>query len=139
MNERPDIKQIKAELAAAIVRLIDEQQLTDMAASERLTLAPTEIARIRAGDLADFSIDHMIAVLNAFEQHVHVNISPNTAEERATKSGAKEHPATGNALLSIVQYMEELNAKIPPEELEKLPTDFAANHDYYLYGAPKRD
>jgi antitoxin component of MazEF toxin-antitoxin module len=29
-------------------------------------------------------------------------------------------------------------AEIPPEELDKLPTDGAANVDHYLYGHPKR-
>jgi len=138
MNERPDIKQIKAELAAAIVRLIDEQQLTDMAASERLTLAPTEIARIRARDLASFSIDHLIAVLNAFDQRVEVTISPGAVEWEATKPDTDERASGGNPLLEIIQYMEELHAKIPSEELDKVPTDLAANHDHYLYGAKKR-
>jgi bifunctional DNA-binding transcriptional regulator/antitoxin component of YhaV-PrlF toxin-antitoxin module len=29
-------------------------------------------------------------------------------------------------------------AQIPPEELDKLPTDGASQHDHYLYGTPKR-
>jgi antitoxin component of MazEF toxin-antitoxin module len=29
-------------------------------------------------------------------------------------------------------------AEIPPDELEKLPTDGAAQIDHYLYGHPKR-
>lgn len=29
-------------------------------------------------------------------------------------------------------------AEIPPEELDKLPTDGAAQLDHYLYGHPKR-
>jgi antitoxin component of MazEF toxin-antitoxin module len=31
-----------------------------------------------------------------------------------------------------------LAADIPPEELDKLPTDGAAQIDHYLYGHPKR-
>jgi len=27
---------------------------------------------------------------------------------------------------------------IPPEELDKLPTDGASQHDHYIYGTPKR-
>jgi len=28
---------------------------------------------------------------------------------------------------------------IPEEELQRLPTDLAENHDHYLYGTPKRN
>jgi antitoxin component of MazEF toxin-antitoxin module len=31
-----------------------------------------------------------------------------------------------------------LTADIPPEELDKLPADWASNIDHYLYGTPKR-
>jgi hypothetical protein len=27
---------------------------------------------------------------------------------------------------------------LPPEVLDRLPTDGAANHDHYLYGSPKQ-
>ncbi|MEA2902927.1 MAG: hypothetical protein QOI12_314 [Alphaproteobacteria bacterium] len=138
MNEQPDIDRIKAELAAAIVELIANRKLADTAACEELGLARTEIARLRAGDLGAFSIDHLISLLNTFDQRVHVKLSPSQTEGMATESDTKEHPAKGNALLSIVQYVQELTAKIPPEELERLSTDLAANHDHYLYGAPKR-
>jgi hypothetical protein len=122
-----------------IVRLIDDRKLIDMAASERLTLAPTEIARLRAGDLTGFSVDHMISVLNAFDQRVDVEISPDATVGAATTPEAEGHRPARNPLLSIVQYMQELNAKIPVQELERRLTDLAANHDHYLYGAPKRE
>ena len=31
-----------------------------------------------------------------------------------------------------------MTADAPPEELAKVPTDSAAQHDHYLYGTPKR-
>jgi antitoxin component of MazEF toxin-antitoxin module len=31
-----------------------------------------------------------------------------------------------------------LAADIPAEELDKLPTDGASQHDHYIYGTPKR-
>lgn len=33
----------------------------------------------------------------------------------------------------------ELAAQVPAEVWEQVPTDGAAQHDHYLYGAPKRD
>lgn len=37
----------------------------------------------------------------------------------------------------IEEVVAEIVAKIPEEELDKLPTDFAKNLDHYLYGAEK--
>jgi predicted XRE-type DNA-binding protein len=138
MNERPDVERIKSELAAAIVRLIDERKLTDGAAAERLAFAETEVRRIRTGDLASFSIDQLLWVLDTLGLCVHVNVSPKPADEQSPEPQTGERPTVENSLLSLIEYMKEITAKIPPEELEKLPTDMAANHDHYLYGAPKR-
>jgi hypothetical protein len=38
----------------------------------------------------------------------------------------------------IWEYAQELMQDAPPEELAKLPSDSARNHDHYLYGAPKQ-
>jgi hypothetical protein len=32
----------------------------------------------------------------------------------------------------------DLLADLPPEELDRLPVDGAAQHDHYIYGTPKR-
>jgi len=138
MNQRPNIDRIKAELATVIVSLIDERKLTDLAVSERLGLAVTDIVRLRAGNFGGFSVDQMISVLNALNHRVDMNISPDTNVESNSKPEIGATPEPRNALLSVVRYMEKLNAEIPPEELEKLPSDLAINHDHYLYGAPKR-
>jgi bifunctional DNA-binding transcriptional regulator/antitoxin component of YhaV-PrlF toxin-antitoxin module len=36
------------------------------------------------------------------------------------------------------ERIRDLTADAPPEELAKLPTDGASQHDHYLYGAPKQ-
>jgi hypothetical protein len=38
----------------------------------------------------------------------------------------------------IWEVIYELMEDVPEEELEKLPTDGAREHDHYLYGSPKR-
>ena len=38
----------------------------------------------------------------------------------------------------IWERLAKLAADAPPEELAKLPTDGASQHDHYLYGSPKR-
>ncbi|WP_199310350.1 hypothetical protein [Phormidium tenue] len=45
-------------------------------------------------------------------------------------------PVTPSQL--IWQVAQELMADVPPEILEQLPTDGAAQHDHYIYGTPKR-
>lgn len=42
--------------------------------------------------------------------------------------------AGGEAILRLTR---ETFGTLPPEELAKLPTDFAINHDHYIHGAPK--
>ncbi len=40
---------------------------------------------------------------------------------------------------NLLEKLEELRAKLPADAFEDSPTDGSLNHDYYLYGAPKRD
>jgi hypothetical protein len=39
---------------------------------------------------------------------------------------------------SLAEQIIALGASLPPDVLATLPTDGAAQHDHYLYGAPKR-
>ena len=130
MNERPDIEQIKAQLATEIVRLISQQGLM-VAAKQQVGISEADIVRLRAAELDDFSIDRLIEILNGLNQRVGVYIAP--------ASAAPISPAARNPLLSIMERMAEIDAQIPPEEYEKVPTDLAQNLDHYLYGAKKTD
>jgi hypothetical protein len=38
----------------------------------------------------------------------------------------------------IWEIAKEIGESIPLEEWEKIPSDGSVNHDYYLYGAPKK-
>ncbi len=38
----------------------------------------------------------------------------------------------------VWQMVEELLRDIPVEDLERMPTDGAEQHDHYIYGTPKR-
>ena len=124
MNQCADTNQIKAELAANIVRLLAERALTDAAASEQIGLPPADIALIREGHVGGVSVDRLIEILNALDQRVEVKISPVAAR---------------GPLLRILKHMAELDAKIPPEEYKNVPIDLAQNLDHCLYGAKKAD
>jgi predicted XRE-type DNA-binding protein len=60
MNEQPNHEQVKAQLAAEIVRLIGEHKLSDAAASKLIGLEAPEIAQLRTDELGEFSIDRLI-------------------------------------------------------------------------------
>jgi vacuolar-type H+-ATPase subunit E/Vma4 len=51
-------------------------------------------------------------------------------------SAAKNH--AGRSLWNMAQKYLENVPKEELEKLEKLSKDGASNHDYYLYGSPKR-
>lgn len=123
MNERPNIEQIKAELAADLVRIIGERKLSDADACARLGVSEQDLACLRDGKTEWTSIDELVGFLNVLDKHVGVTVDD----------------AAHNPLLSLLKYVEEVSATIPPEELDRLPTDMAANIDHYLYGSPKRD
>ena len=140
MNERPNIDRIRAELAAAIARLIDDRKLTDAAAGTHLGLSRDEVARLHAVDPGEFTIDYLVSLLNAFNQRVDMTVSPEAETAVVPPRNLEEqHSPVSNPLASIVQFVQELHKTIPLPEWERLPTDMAANHDHYLYGAPKRD
>ena len=42
---------------------------------------------------------------------------------------------TGQSLLAL---FDSLTADLTPEEIARLPSDGAEQHDHYLYGSPKR-
>jgi len=127
MNERPDTEQIKAQLAAEIVRLIGERKLTATEASRQAGVSEDDLARLRAARLGPFSIDLLIDILNRFRQRVGVYVAPALAS----------HARDGRR--SIWEKIAGITASVPAEEWERLPSDLAQNLDHYLYGAKKSD
>ena len=126
MNERPDINEIKAQLAAELFQLIDSDDADQRKTSVRADVAKIDVARLRSGNLENISIDDLVALLNAYDRHVAVIISPAAPGELSEE-------------LSLAEKIAAITAGIPMHEWEKLPTDLAESHDHYLYGAPKRD
>ena len=61
MNQRPDTEQIKAQLAAAITRVLAEREVTDAAASEQIVTTTAQTHGILYG-----MITAMMAVLTGW-------------------------------------------------------------------------
>jgi hypothetical protein len=69
-------------------------------------------------------------------------VKPQTALPRDTpvsQSEDMEGPATGGTVSDeVLTMVEAIWRDVPEEDLAKLPPDFSANLDHYLYGVPKR-
>lgn len=71
-----DSEQIKAQLAAEIIRILRERSLTNAAAARQAGIQEADISRIRNADLDRFTIDRLVKVLNGLGLHVGVTVSP---------------------------------------------------------------
>ena len=69
-----DIEQLKALLAAEIIKVLDREELTVRAAHGRTGFAAADFSRIRNGDLARFTADRLVSILNRLGSHVEIKI-----------------------------------------------------------------
>jgi predicted XRE-type DNA-binding protein len=78
----PDIKLIKADLAAGIIRVLRERDLSGARAAALAGVAEADISRIRRADLNRFTIDRLVRILNRLDCQVQVAISLRPREHR---------------------------------------------------------
>jgi predicted XRE-type DNA-binding protein len=69
-----DVEQLKALLAAQIIKTLDRDELTVRAAHARTGFAAADFSRIRNADLARFTADRLISILNRLGLRVEVKI-----------------------------------------------------------------
>ena len=74
---RPDaeLQQLKALLAAEIVRALDERSLTVRKAESITRIAAADFSRIRNADLGRFTVDRLMTVLSRLGQKVDVAVT----------------------------------------------------------------
>jgi len=70
-----DTKLIKADLAAEIVRILRERHLTGAAAAKLVDIQTADISRIRNADVARFTIDRLVHILNRLNRHVEMRVT----------------------------------------------------------------
>lgn len=73
-RENADIEQLKALLAAEIIKTLDRDELTVRAAHARTGFAAADFSRIRNADLARFTADRLVSILNGLGSRVEVKI-----------------------------------------------------------------
>jgi len=86
-----DLKQFKALLAAEIIKRLDREELTVRAAQIRTGIAAADFSRIRNADLARFTVDRLVGVLNKLGARVELRLkvhapaagAPHAAKPRA--------------------------------------------------------
>jgi predicted XRE-type DNA-binding protein len=80
-----DVKQLKALLAAEIIKALDKDGLTVRAAHARTGIAAADFSRIRNADLARFTLDRLMGIINRLGARVEIKLKvkpvPRTAHE----------------------------------------------------------
>jgi predicted XRE-type DNA-binding protein len=69
-----DVKQFKALLAAEIIKTLDRDRLTVRAAQARTGIAAADFSRIRNADLARFTLDRLVGIINRLGARVDVKL-----------------------------------------------------------------
>jgi hypothetical protein len=67
-----DLRQLKANLAAAIIKTLDREELTVRAARARTRIAASDFLRIRNADLDGFTVDRLVTIINRLGLYVDV-------------------------------------------------------------------
>ncbi|MCP4779269.1 MAG: XRE family transcriptional regulator [Hyphomicrobium sp.] len=73
-HENADIEQLKAILAAEIIKTLDRDGLTVRAAHDRTGIAAADFSRIRNADLGRFTLDRLLAIINRLGSWVDVKV-----------------------------------------------------------------
>lgn len=85
-RENADVEQLKALLAAEIIKVLDREELTVRAAQTRTGFAAADFSRIRNADLGRFTADRLVSILNRLGSRVDVKIRIRSIKPE--KSGA---------------------------------------------------
>lgn len=84
----PDLEQLRAILAARIVRVLDEEGLTVRRAQELTGFAAADFSRIRRARLGRFTVDRLMAVLDRLGQEVEVSVTVHPRPARGPEASA---------------------------------------------------
>ena len=74
-HENADLEQLKAILAAEIIKALDREGLSVRGAQSRTGIAAADFSRIRNADLERFTVDRLMSILNRLGSRVEVRVS----------------------------------------------------------------
>ena len=78
----PDVEQLKAILAAEIIKALDRKKLTVRAAHAHTGIAAADFSRIRNADLGRFTVDRLVSIINRLGSRVEVKVSVRAIKTR---------------------------------------------------------
>ena len=70
----PDVAQLKAILAAEIVKMLNRKCLSVRAAHAQTGIAAADFSRIRNADLGRFTLDRLVSIINRLGSRVEVKV-----------------------------------------------------------------
>lgn len=73
-HRNADVEQVKALLAAEIIKVLDREGLSVRAAQALTGVAAADFSRIRNADLGRFTLDRLMSVINRLGSRVDVRI-----------------------------------------------------------------
>lgn len=76
------LRQLKALLAAEIIKALDEQGMTVRQAEAHTSIAAADFSRIRTAKLERFTVDRLMTVLTSLDRDVEVEVSLRPRELR---------------------------------------------------------
>jgi predicted XRE-type DNA-binding protein len=79
----PDLEQLRAILAAQIVKALDRKHLTVRKAAELTGIAAADFSRIRNANIGRFTVDRLMTVLGRLDQRVDINVKVRPNVKRA--------------------------------------------------------
>ena len=70
-----DLEQLKSILAAKIIGVLDDKDISVRKAQTMTGIAAADFSRIRNAQLDRFTVDRLMTILNRLDQHVKVQVS----------------------------------------------------------------
>src|SRR5271170_4740743 len=82
----PDVEQMKAILAAEIIKMLDREGLSVRGAHSRTGVAAADFSRIRNANLGRFTLDRLVSIINRLGSRIEIKVKILRAQppERAT-------------------------------------------------------
>lgn len=86
----PEVLQLKAKLAAQIIKVLSKRELTVRDAHAKTGTAAADFSRIRRAKLTRFTVDRLMSILLKLDQNVEVSV---TVRRRRTSAHATPRAA----------------------------------------------
>ena len=85
----PDLEQLRAILAAQIIKTLDSKDLSVRKAEKLTGIAAADFSRIRNANLGRFTVDRLMTVLGRLDQRVDVNVKVRPNIRRAVPAPSR--------------------------------------------------